>query len=109
MAVSTVKAEKQWTYLATARGTSAIDISGADFEELFVQVDINGSGNKEVFFIPKLILSATTNWFRMGGYGANNSNALVTIRATSSEIALVHCVLNGTDYVSGTTTQAYYR
>lgn len=110
MATGTIKNDFEWKYFNEATGNTAIDISNLNFRELLIQVDGNNSGNKELFYIPKRILSSANNWFRMGGYGDQASqSALVTLRATLTSVALVNCYMNNQDFLSGTVTQVYYR
>ena len=111
MAVSKLESEKDWQYFSEKTGNaSAIDISALVFKELLIQTDVGGSGNKELFYIPKRVLSASNAWFRLGGYGANTSDAgIITIRATTAQIQLVTAYLNGQNYVTSTVVQVYYR
>ena len=109
MATEKIKSNK-WNYHNSATGKTPINISSLDCDELFIQVDANNSGNKEAFYIPKRILSASNNWFRMGGRGNGDTDSgLITIRASTSEVALVTCYLNGQDYATGSVTQVFYR
>lgn len=110
MASEKIEAKKDWQYFTQTTGNTAVNISSLTFKELLIQVDGNHSGNKEVFYIPKFILSSSNNWFRMGGYGnAATQSALVTIRASLSEVALVNCYMNNQDFLTGTVTQIFYR
>lgn len=107
--ISQLSAGENWEYFNDALGQVVIDISSLDFKELLIQVDINESGNKELFYIPQRILSNASNYFRLGGYYSGTLNALVTVLCALTSVSLREAFLNGQNYLNGSRIQIYYR
>lgn len=99
-----------WKYAPLDKvGTGAIDISVLEFNELCVHVDINQSGNRCEFILPKNVIQ-TNGWYRGGGFHNTTIDyQLVVIRASATSVTLNNAYLNGQDYTSNTRVQIYYR
>ena len=90
-------------------GTSSIDISGLNFSELCIHIDVNQGGNRFEFILPKNVIQ-TQGWYRQGGYHTGtNDYALVIISVSSTSVSLNSAYLNGQTYTSNTRVQIYYR
>ena len=107
--IASLDSKLEWKYAGGVIGSGSFDISNLNFYELYIQVDIGNTGNKAIFQIPKLILSANINYFRTGGYYTSQSNELVLISAKSSNIALIEANINGQALTSSSRMFIYYR
>ena len=99
-----------WKYAPLDKvGTSVIDISGLNFNELCVHVDINQSGNRCEFILPKNVIQSS-GWYRGGGFhNTTNDYQLVVIYANATSVSLSSAYLNGQTYTNNTRVQIYYR
>ena len=100
----------EWKYAPLdVIGTTPIDISGLNFSEICVHVDVNQGGNRFEFVLPKNVIQ-TNGWYRQGGYhNGSNDYALIIINVTNTRVLLVGAYLNGGTYTSNTRVQVYYR
>ena len=93
----------------SATGTSSINISSLKYNELLITVNINNENNLEVFSVPKVILTSSLQYFRLGGYATNTEYSCVIIGASTSAVSMVIAYRNGTSYTNASVTKVYYR
>ena len=107
--IDVLNTKTTWKYFTSGVGKTTLDISSLSFSEMIVQLDFGGTGNKCLFNIPRIILSNTNNYFRVGGYQNANANQLGVIRATQNQIEMIGAYINGQDLSTTSITQIYYR
>ena len=88
-------------------GTGSLDISGLDFDELCVIVSY--SDNPAVFIIPKMTLTSSLAYFRVGSGGSTGQSASYILTASMSAVALFQVTIGGTTYTNNSTVKVYYR
>lgn len=99
---------RQWQGFQSKTGTATIDISGLDYEELYIKVTITGN-NVGGIYLPKTTLPSSVEYYRFGGWQANTNNELVILAVSSNSVSLNTAYINGGIYTSSAITSVYYR
>ena len=106
---------KKWKAFPTTRtGIGTIDISSIAgmWEELCVEVFINGGNNREFFYVPRPPLAdGVYLYMRQGGFGTSTAgtSCYVVIGVQPSIVSLNDALLFGTNYNSTSIMRVWYR
>ena len=99
---------------STRTGIGAIDLSSISgkYEELLVEVWINGSYNRQFFLFPVEALAEDVYIYsRQGGYGSSmaGTSAYVVVGARRNSVMLSDAFLFGTNHGSTSVLRVFYR
>lgn len=103
------KSERKWNGFQSATGTTSINISGLDAEELFVKINIGSGGNMTSLSIPMTALPTTVENYRLGGYRSSSDAQLTIMQISRTSIKLLSNWINGSDVTSTSIISVYYR
>lgn len=99
-----------WKSAGYVTGTSPIDISGLQYSELMLELQIAGGENRQLFPVPQGMLAATTLYMRQGGYGGSVGSQFYTVVGVSlSSAFIVDVLVFGTNYKTTSILRVWYR
>ena len=108
-----VDKKTQWTYLSTATGTTPIDLSNIDYNELYIigkaKNDANDNGIWVDFYVLKEVLLSSSVSMRKGYYYDASTNGMVFIDISNSSVRLNSATRNGTSKTSVSQIVVYYK
>ena len=98
-----------WTLAGTQTGTVSIDISNLTYEELMIEVQLNGVNNYVVASVAKAMLSGTAKNYRTGYAVDGNTCGEAAFDVTIGAVALTDAFLSNNSVVANSVISVYYR
>ena len=109
MATSTLQCDRRWKGFQSVTGTTIIDITNLDYQELFIKVVVAGGTNMASVFLPKTTILTSGEYHRMGGWQTDANSELVVVSVSTTQVQLISAFLNGSTYTSNARVSVYYR
>lgn len=110
---SRIDSKTQWTYLNTATGTTPIDLSNIDYNELYIigkaKNDASDNGIWIDFYVLKDALLSSAVAMRKGYYYDASTNGMVFINISNSSVELNNATRNGASKTSVSQIVVYYK
>lgn len=110
--ISTLNSNFTWKYVGQATGANNVSLSGINYNELFVEISIDGGINKAHFFVPKIVLPTGSSviYLRQGGSdNTSSTREYVVVAMTASRIAINQVCLFGNNSTSTSVCKVWYR
>lgn len=108
-----VDEKTQWTYLRTATGTTPIDLSNIDYNELYIigkaKNDASDNGIWVDFYVLKDALLSSAVAMRKGYYYDASTNGMIFINISNSSVELNNATRNGATKTSVSQIVVYYK
>lgn len=105
--------QTQWNYLDTATGTTPIDLSNIDYNELYIigkaKNDENDNGIWIDFYVLKDVLLSSAVAIKKGYYYDAGTNGMIFINISNSSVELNNATRNGTAKTSVSQIVVYYK